>query len=130
MKKKSILTFLKAQLSAFLGGAVDYGCMIFFTEIMGIFYPISICISGIIGAVVNFSINRYWSFSAKDNPISKQLPRFAVVVLGSIFLKSTGTYLLTSATAIDYKWTRIIIDAFVSFGFNYTMQKYWVFRKT
>jgi putative flippase GtrA len=126
---QSVFIFLKAQISAFIGGLVDYFSMIFFTEVVGIFYTNSIVISGLIGAVVNFSINRNWTFQTKNSNLKWQLTKFSVVVLGSIFFKSTGTYLLTNYLEIDYKITRILVDAIVSFGYNYPVQRFWVFKK-
>jgi len=133
MKKTNrVYVFLKAQLSAFTGGVIDYLIMIFCTEVLGIFYPVSIAIGGIIGAVFNFSVNRYWTFEgtkASHSPVGGQLARFVVVVAGSIFLKSSGTWLFTTFLHIDYKISRIIVDIAVSLGFNYVLQTYWVFRK-
>jgi len=127
--KFSLLVFLKAQASAFIGGLVDYGIMILCTELLGIHYTISIIISGLIGAVVNFSINRKWTYQAENGAINIQLLKFTIVVLGSVLLKSSGTYLITSFLNLDYKISRIITDLIVSLGFNYTLQTYWVFNK-
>ncbi|MFB5944718.1 GtrA family protein [Albibacterium profundi] len=127
-KASSIRTFSKAQVSAFSGGLVDYAVMIICTELLNIYYPISIIISGLIGAVVNFSINRYWTYRVHHLGVGKQLIKFIVVVLGSILLKSLGTYLVTSWLLIDYKISRVLVDIVVSLGFNYTLQTYWVFR--
>lgn len=131
MTLKSVYVFAKAQLSAFSGGIIDYLVMVGCTELLHIHYTISIAIGGVIGAVVNFSINRYWTFKenkANTTPVGMQLLKFIVVVAGSIILKSSGTYLFTNWLKLDYKITRIIVDILVSLGFNYTMQKYWVFR--
>ncbi|ATP57112.1 polysaccharide biosynthesis protein GtrA [Pedobacter ginsengisoli] len=131
-KKNAVFIFAKAQLSAFTGGIVDYLVMILCTELLGIHYTISIAIGGIVGAIVNFSVNRYWTFtSAKANkaPVGQQLVKFIFVVGGSILLKSSGTYLFTTWLKLDYKITRIMVDIIVSLSFNYVLQKYWVFRK-
>lgn len=104
--------------------------MIFCTEALGIFYPISIVISGLLGAVVNFSINRYWTYQAEDGKLDHQLLKFIVVVLGSVTFKSYGTYLMTTFTGVSYKITRLIVDLVVSLGFNYTLQTFWVFKKS
>lgn len=125
----SIFTFLKAQISAFLGGIVDYIVMIVLSDYFNIHYTISILISGMVGAVVNFSINRKWTFNAEDGKLKHQIPKFIIMVLGSIFLKSAGTYLFTTWLKINYKISRIITDLIVSLGFNYTLQNYWVFKK-
>lgn len=131
-KMKSVFVFAKAQVSAFTGGLLDYTVMILCTELLQIHYTISIAIGGIIGAVLNFSVNRYWTFAdnkANQLPVGFQLIKFIFVVGGSIALKSSGTYLLTNWLKLDYKITRIMVDIIVSLGFNYVLQKYWVFRK-
>ncbi|SMD15486.1 GtrA family protein [Pedobacter nyackensis] len=131
-KKKSVFVFAKAQVSAFTGGMLDYVVMILCTELLHIHYTISIAIGGIIGAILNFSLNRYWTFNgnkASELAVGTQLLKFAFVVAGSIALKSSGTYLFTTWLKLDYKITRIMVDIIVSLGFNYVLQKYWVFRK-
>ncbi|MEI8085972.1 MAG: GtrA family protein [Paludibacter sp.] len=127
------IVFFKAQISAFVGGITDYSIMIFFTEFFHVHYTISIVIGGVIGAVVNFSLNNKWTFHSKDipykNSMRAQLFRFILVALNSIFLKSTGTFAITTYLMIDYKISRLITDLFVSIGINYTLQRYWVFKK-
>ncbi len=130
-KKKSIFTFLRAQVAAFLGGLTDYGLMILLTEIFKLHFTFSILISGSVGAIINFSINRFWVFknhSGYSSCSNTQLFKFALVVLGSISLKSFGTLILQKTFQIDYRIGRIITDSFVSYGFNYPLIKYWVFR--
>ncbi len=126
---QGVKQFFKAQLSAFLGGMVDYGVMICGVELFGLPVSTSIVISGTIGAVVNFSINRYWTFKDQGTAVGDQLWKFIVMVIGSILLKSQGTPFLTDITGIDYRITRLMVELVVSLGFNFTLQKYWVFRK-
>jgi putative flippase GtrA len=129
---KRLKVFVKAQFSAFTGGICDYFIMIFLTELIGVYYPVSIAISCVLGAVVNFSINRTWSFYSKKNDYSFSLPqqlrRFSLVVASSIVLKITGTYCITTFAHIDYKISRIITGIVVSLCFNYVLQHYWVFK--
>lgn len=130
-RKKSIYTFLQAQVAAFLGGITDYGLMILLTEVFKLHFTFSILISGTVGAVINFSINRFWVFknqSGYSSPINNQLFKFALVVLGSISLKSAGTLIFKKIFQIDYRIGRLITDLFVSYGFNYPLIKNWVFR--
>ena len=127
----SVKLFLKAQVSAFSGGVTEYGLMILLTEWLHIHFTISILISGTLGGIVNFCINRFWAFKSNDgycSSTSGQLIRFFTVVLGSISLKSAGTYLLHSSLNLDYKLGRLLIDSIVSYGFNYPLMKYWVFK--
>ena len=129
---RDIIIFLKAQVSSLLGGIVDYVTMVFFTEVFNIHYTISIAIGGIVGAVVNFLINKNWTFKSGRrylNTSFSQLLKFVIVVLNSILLKASGTYFITNYLSLDYKISRIIIDLIVSLGFNFTLQKKWVFKK-
>jgi len=127
-----IFIFAKAQVSAFIGGITDYAIMVFITEVFHVHYTISIAIGGVIGAIVNFSLNRKWTFRSKDlpykNSINLQLIKFILVVINSIVLKSSGTYFITTFLNLDYKISRIFVDLFVSIALNYTLQKYWVFK--
>lgn len=128
-----IIIFLKAQMSAFIGGLVDYLVMIFFTEVFHVHYTLSIAIGGVVGAIVNFSINKKWTFHSQGIPyqhsLARQFLKFVAVVINSIVLKAAGTYGITTFLGLDYKISRIITDLIVSIGFNYTLQKYWVFKK-
>lgn len=130
---KRLLVFGKAQVSAFLGGIVDYILMIFITEFFGVHYTISIVFGGIAGAFVNFLLNRNWTFISKDlsyhSSLGKQISRFVIVLLNSILLKSSGTYFITSFLGIDYKISRLMTDLLVSLLWNYSLQKRWVFKK-
>ncbi len=127
------LIFLKAQVSAMIGGMFDYMIMVFFTEVFHVHYTISIAIGGIIGAVINFALNKTWSFRSNNQPYKNsgrvQFIKFVLVLVNSITLKSLGTYLVTTFLKIDYKLSRIFIDLIVSLLFNFTLQKRWVFKK-
>ena len=127
-----ILVFGRAQVAAFLGGITDYFLMIALTELVHIHYTKSIVISGSIGAVVNFLISRKWAFNTGTSykeSVKSQALKFACVAAGSIALKSMGTLLVTTLFHINYKIGRLIVDAFVSYGFNFVLLKYWVFKK-
>jgi putative flippase GtrA len=122
-------TFGKVQVSSSAGGMTDYGVMLLLTEFFNVYYVLSIVIGGLIGAVVNFSINRYWTFKATGNRKREQLPKFITVVVGSITLKSGGTWLMTEFLHLDYRISRIIVDGIVAICWNFTLQKLWVFKK-
>lgn len=123
-----IYAFSKAQVSAFIGGLVDFIVMIAVVELFGLHYIVGIILGGLIGAYVNFTINREWTFSDSSAArMSTQLRKFAAVVIGSILMKSTGTYCLSEGLKLDYKIARLVADALVCFGFNYVLQRYWVF---
>ncbi len=129
MSTKPVYIFARAQASAFTGGITDYLIMLVCTELLAIHYTVSIVLGGIIGAIVNFSVNRYWAFQSRQSTVQRQLSKFITVVAGSILLKSSGTYFFTNWLSVDYRISRVVIDIIVSLGFNFTLQKYWVFNK-
>jgi len=123
-----LLIFARAQLSAFLGGLVDFLIMLILTELAGWYYIYSIIAGGLIGAIANFSINKFWAFGDSKDKTFSQILKFSLVVIGSILLKSSGTYLLTESLMIKYWIARIVTDAIVCFGFNYVLHRIWVFK--
>jgi putative flippase GtrA len=145
---KRLKYFAKAQCSAFAGVLVDYSIMILLTDFAGVHFATSIAIGGIVGAAVNFSINKIWAFRTKGLCYKfnffEQLWRFICVALGGILLKIIGTYFLTSVVLfyaegmkignyiitekLVYKYCRPITDAIVCCFFNYKLQRHWVFK--
>ena len=116
--RKHLIVFTKAQFSALIGGMVDYGIMVFVAEVFHIHYTLGIVIGGIVGALINFTLNKWWTFNSDDavyrNSLFKQLLKFSVTAINSIVLKSSGTYFLSTFFSIDYKITRIVVDIIVS----------------
>lgn len=121
--------FLKAQLSAFIGGMTDLGIYSFCFKVLSFSAPFSNAISGSLGAIVNFLINRYWSFGKTKTSLGSQLWKFVIVVIGSISLKSLGIYFLVDLWQWHFLLSKLLIEIIVSLGFNFTLQKYWVFKK-
>lgn len=107
--------------------------MVFGVEVLGWTLFWALACGGVVGAIVNFSLNRYWTFRDKDvayrSSLRSQVLKFAMTVVGSILLKYLGTYVLEHYAGIDYKIGKLISDLFVSVLFNYTLQRFWVFRK-
>ena len=121
--------FLRAQLSAFIGGLSDFGIYTFCYTVLKFIAPFSNVISGSLGAIVNFTINRYWSFGNTQKSIGSQLWKFIIVVVGSITLKSLGIHLLVDIWHLHFLLSKLIVEIIVSLGFNYTLQRFWVFKQ-
>ena len=121
--------FFKAQFSAFIGGLFDFGIYTFCYTVLNFTAPFSNVVSGSLGAVVNFTINRYWSFESSKNSIGSQLWKFILVVLGSISLKSFGIHILVDICQWNFIVSKLLVEVVVSLGFNFLLQKFWVFKK-
>lgn len=120
--------FLKSQFSGFIGGVIDFIVMLLMTEIFGWHYVNGIILGAIIGAIVNYYINRRWAFKAREEAVQSQLFKFFLVACGSLILKCLGTYSLTEYVAVDYRIARLIMDLMVSWCFNFVLMYFWVFK--
>ncbi|MES2131847.1 MAG: GtrA family protein [Bacteroidota bacterium] len=119
--------FLKAQLASLISTLVDFSFTFFMAEICHQYYLTAVALGAIVGAVVNFSINRYWSFNATDASVQNQGFKYALVWVGSLLLNLLGTYVLTQFFLVNYLLSKTITAVCVGLGFNYTLQKHYVF---
>ncbi len=120
--------FFKAQLSSLLATLVDFLIMVLSVEAGKLHYVIAATLGACCGALVNFIINRYWSFKATHTPAKQQGFRYSLVWIGSILLNVSGIYVLTHFLQIKYILSKIIVAIIVGLGFNYTLQKEYVFN--
>lgn len=101
--------------------------MVLAVEAAGLHYMLAVLIGALSGAGVNFMINRYWSFGAAKASAKQQGLRYALVWAGSVALNVGGVYLLTGLLSLPYLFSRIIVAVSVGLGFNYVLQKQFVF---
>ena len=127
-KKSGTKEFLSAQVAAFIGTAIDFGVVIFLTEIIGTWYVVSNAIGATCGAITNFFLGRNWVFNSTRNKISNQAFRYFLVATGSMILNTLGIYLLTEFTVLNYIYSKIIVAVLIAFTFNFLLQKYFVFK--
>ena len=85
-------------------------------------------IGATLGAISNFFLGRKWTFKSEQAPIANQAARYALVSLGSLGLNTAGLYALTEWTDMHYMVSKIIIGILVAVGFNFFLQKYFVFQ--
>lgn len=123
-----ITSFLRYNASAYTATFFDYGVFLFCLEILNIYYPIATFIGATTGATVAFLLGRNWTFRNKDEVITKQSMKFLAVVAGSILLNTLGVYLVTEYIGINEKISKIIVAVFVGVGYNFPMQRYFVFK--
>ncbi len=121
--------FVRSQVAAFLGTAVDYLITLGLTEIAGLWYIYSNIVGATLGAVTNFLLGRYWAFMAEEGRITSQVIRYGMVSGGSLALNTLGLYLLTEFGSLNYILSKIIVGVSIAVTYNYLMQKFFVFRK-
>ena len=126
-----MLTFLKAQLAAITGSAVDfliYALMVQLTGNSPAMISLATAEGAVSGGVINFIIARKWVFNEGQHKARVQVARYILVWAGSILLNSLGMYLVTYFTPINYMVARILVSVLVGVVYNYFLQKRFVFK--
>tara|TARA_B100000965_G_scaffold402033_1_gene427131 strand:+ start:1561 stop:1956 length:396 start_codon:yes stop_codon:yes gene_type:complete len=119
---KQISRFSVAGLSAVTVDLLSYYILINYLS-----YDISKTLSFVIGAVVAYVINKFWTFE-KNNLSFKELVKFALLYTFSLIVNVYMNKLFLNITN-----NTIIIAFFVATGssalINFIGQKWWVFKK-
>ena len=124
-----ITSFLRYNVSAGMATATDFLTLLFFKEVLGVYYVLATFIGACCGATVAFFLGRNWTFLNKEGKISAQGVKFIFVVCGSILLNTFGEYFFTDVLKIGhYMFARVVTAITVGLSYNFPMQRYFVFR--
>ena len=85
-------------------------------------------IARIISGILNFLLNRNWSFSRHDQPIKKQFNKYFILYILQLILSITFVYLL-SFLPINLTVIKLVVDSILFIG-SFFIQKNWVFNKS
>jgi putative flippase GtrA len=118
--KKELKRFLVAGFSAVGTDLATYYILLNFFDT-----DIAKAISFLLGTIVAFIINKYWTFEKPERSY-KEIAQF-----GLLYSFTLGANVITNKIALDY--TQIVFLAFlvatgVSTVLNFVGQKWWVFR--
>jgi putative flippase GtrA len=83
--------------------------------------------SRIVGGLVSFGINKYWSFqSYQHTRVLREPSRFVLLFIGSYCL---SLFLFSALTYLDVRpyWAKLITDT-SCFFFNFIAMRFWVYR--
>ncbi|HEU4903312.1 MAG TPA: GtrA family protein, partial [Flavisolibacter sp.] len=97
-------------------------------EMFGFWYLVGSSTGTIIGGMTNFSLGRHWVFKGGERERKIQLFRYFMVWSGYLLLATSGVYLLTHFGSFNYLVSKISVTLFLAVGYNYPLQKRYVFR--
>ncbi len=129
MQPPLMVSLRRSQIASLTATFVDFGSLIFLVEIGGVWYVAATAIGAFLGAVVNFMLGRYWSFTAENDSVRGQALRYAAVSAISLALNSWGVYLLTEYLGIHYVISRALTALLVGVLFNFPLHRRFVFGK-
>lgn len=123
-----IITFAKAQIASLIASIIDYWCTVISVEIIGIWYVWASAIGTVIGGITNFSLGRNWVFRSRDKRRQSQLIKYLIVWTGYLILTTSGVFLLTHYTRLNYVISKAMVSLVMAISYNYPLQKKFVFR--
>jgi putative flippase GtrA len=130
MRKESwFISFFRYQVAAITATLVDFLVLILLTEVFNVWYVYSTALGALTGAIVNFNLCRYWAFCNSKNKFKHQVFRYILVSSGSLILNTLFVFILTHFASINYSISKIITALLVAFFYNYTLQRFFVFKK-
>lgn len=142
MTRRGLLTFTKAMVSSQAASAVDIAVTFVLANVCHLYYLWSTVAGSICGALFNCHVNYKWTFRSNDCSRFNVLVKYVLVWLGSIALNTAGTYVLTE-WIVRFHWTerlaafafdnifmvpKILVAVLVALGWNYVLQKHFVYR--
>ena len=127
-KPKIITAFIRYNIVAVLATVVDFLVFILLTEVFEVWYVVATFISAVSGGIAAFILNRNWAFMSRDGHLSQQAKKYFLVWGSSILLNTSGLFLLVENTNISEIISKIIVSVIVGLGFNFLMNKFFVFK--
>lgn len=119
--------FVKAQLNSVISTLVDFTVTILLKQLVGTWYLLASMLGAITGGITNFLLGRYWVYKASEQQWKKQLARYALIWTGSLLLNTLALYWLTDVLHLHYLLSKTIVTIAVAMGYNFILQKYFVF---
>lgn len=124
--------FLKYQFLRFVivGGTatvIDFGILIFLTEILSIYYLLSATISFILANLFNFYFSKKWTFQNASKSYIKQYIVFVLVGVAGLGINNFILYFSVENLQIHYIFGKVIATIIVMF-WNFFINKYITFN--
>lgn len=127
-KPSGFISFLRYNIAAVIATAADFSTLLFFTEVLEVNYVLSTGLAATIGAVIAFTLGRYWAFVSTETKKSTQIAKYFIVATGSIVLNTLGVYLITNYLSQDYKVSKVIVAVLLAVAYNYPLSKNYTFK--
>jgi putative flippase GtrA len=120
-------TFVKAQVASLSASIIDFLTTLVCKEVFHVWYLLGSVIGTTAGGAVNFMMGRNWVFGTTQRNIKVQIFKYVLVWTGNLLLTTGGVYLVTHYLHVNYILSKVIVSCTVGTGYNFLMQKKFVF---
>lgn len=124
---------LRHQFMRFLcvGGVAtifDWSTFYLFNQIVGTHYQFALVAAWLIGTLVHYSLNRFFTFRSKARQVGIQLTAHIGVSVVSLGMSALSMYILVDVVLLNPMLGRVLTTG-VMFMFNYLFHKYFTFNE-
>ena len=127
--KKLLAQFMKFGIVGVMAFVIDYGFMIFLTEVFGVPYLISTTVSFIVSVIFNYFASMRFVFKRKDDMSRKR--EFIIFVVLSVIgrvINDVFMWLMVDFLYIDYRISKIVVT-FIVAVWNFVTRKIFLEAK-
>ena len=113
--KKLIAQFMKFGIVGVIAFIIDYGVMIFLTEVFGVPYLISTTISFVVSVIFNYFASMRFVFKRKDDMSRRrEFIIFVVLSVCGLAINDVLMWLMVDRLFIDYRISKIVVTVVVA----------------
>ena len=113
--KKLIAQFMKFGIVGVIAFVIDYGVMIFLTEVFGVPYLISTTISFVVSVIFNYFASMRFVFKRKDDMSRRrEFIIFIVLSVCGLGINDLLMWLMVDSLYIDYRLSKIVVTVVVA----------------
>lgn len=107
---------------------IDFGLTYFCKEKLKFNKFVANAIGFIVSVLVNFSLNRFWTFQSNTNDIGIQFLKFIAIASFALVLNTIIIYLLNSKIRLNFYLSKAMAVFIVMF-YNYSMNSLFTFTR-
>lgn len=112
---KLIAQFMKFGIVGVIAFFIDYGTMIFLTEVFGVPYLISTTISFVVSVIFNYLASMRFVFKRKDDMSRRrEFIIFVALSVVGLILNDVFMWLMVEFLFIDYRLSKIVVTFLVA----------------
>lgn len=119
--------FIKYAAVGVFGVFIDICFLYLFVDVFGIPVVRASMISFAIASIINYYLNKFWTFDFPRTISKKRFLRFVMIAIIGLWINSFVMYFWVHEIGIWYMYAKILASCTVFF-WNYLGNRFWTFR--
>jgi len=121
--------FIKFSIVGFINTAVSYLVFFILLEIGHVAYLLSSILAYLVGIIISYIGNKYWTFRASRTAVREEFIKFFILNLIGLAINTAIMACLVEIFKLNPLIAQILAMSVVIF-YNFSGSKFWVFKET